>query len=179
MLSFGFSTWEQLVVSSEIRKEKGESFDPILWILNRYELVYMIGSENDLIKLRANHRNNNVALYPIKTSPERLKKLFLSVLSRADQLSKEPEFYNTLTNTCATSILQHVNELRISYGESAIAWSKNILLPVDSDVIAYELWIIDTQLSLQQARAYYSINELSLQHADSPNYSKLIRKTKK
>ena len=51
-------------------------------------------------------------MYPIKTDKEKIQLLFKSMLIRADKLSREPEFYNTVWNNCTTSILSHVNALR-------------------------------------------------------------------
>ncbi len=120
MLSFGFADGSYVSVSAEIRKEKGESFDPIEGMMNQYEIVYMVGDEKDLVKLRANYRKDAVHMYPINTPKEKMQSLFFSVMHRADKLSKEPEFYNTLWNTCTTSILTHVNALR----DEKISWSK-------------------------------------------------------
>lgn len=175
MLSFWFSGWTYISVSAEIRKEKWESFDPLLWLMNQYEIVYIIWDENDLVKLRANYRKDDVFMYPINTPKENIKELFLSVMHRADKLSKEPEFYNTLWNTCATSILNHTNNLR----KEKIWWNKQILLPSHSDEIAYRLWLIDTMLPLPEARSYYKINELSLQYWNDMKYSDKIRKERK
>ncbi len=176
MLSFGFTNWSYLVISAEIRKEKWESFSAFLWLLNKYEMVYIIWDEKDLIKLRANYRKDQVFLYPIKTEKENIKKLFISALQRANKLSIEPEFYNTLTNTCTTSILDQVNSIRKANNKDKIAWSKQVFLPSHSDEIIYDLWLINTTLPLVEARSYYNINELSEKYADSEDYSKLIRK---
>jgi hypothetical protein len=111
-------------------------------------------------------------MYPIKTSAEKIQKLFISMLERADSLSKNPEFYNTITQNCTTSILNHVNELR----EEKIPWTKEALLPSHSDKVIYELGLIDTELSLTEARKYYQINELSEKFSDSEDYSQNIRK---
>jgi hypothetical protein len=53
------------------------------------------------------------------------------------------------------------------------------LLPSHSDTIVYDLWLIDTQLSLPEAREYYKINELSEKYSDNEEYSKMIRKERK
>jgi hypothetical protein len=176
MLSFGFKNWDYLVISAEIRKEVGESFSPFLWILNQYEMVYVLWDENDLIKLRTNYRKDDVFLYPIKISNDNIKKLFISALKRADKLVKEPEFYNTFTNTCITSILKHVNELRTNSWKEWVNWSKQIFLPANSDKTAFDLWFIDTKLPLEEAREYYQINELAEKFWNDKNFSKLIRK---
>ena len=173
MLSFGFSDWKYLVVSAELRKEKWEWFDPFLWIMNQFEIVYILWDENDLIKLRANIRKDTVRLYPMKATKTQIKELFSSALHRADKLSKEPEFYNTFWNTCTTSILRHVNSLR---KDKISSFDMKILLPSNSDKIAYDLWLIDTNLSLEEAREYYTINELSEKNSDIGKYSEEIRR---
>lgn len=176
MLSFWFTWGRYLSVSAEIRKEVWELFHPISGLFNAYEIVYVIWDEEDLIKLRANYRKDTVILYPIKADKQQLQRLFISVMRRADTLSKYPEFYNTLTKTCTTSILDHINILRREDERSPLAWSKKIFLPSHSDEIAYDLWLIDTQLPLEQAREYYTINDLSMSHKPWENYSELIRK---
>jgi len=176
MLSFGLIDGRYITISAEIRKQVGESFHPLKGLFNAYEIVYIIWDESDLIKLRANYRNDIVRLYPIKANKKDIQKLFVSVLQRADKLSKHPEFYNTLTNNCTTNILDHVNELKRENNNSLLRWWRNILLPEYSDEIAYELWLINTQLSLEDAREYYTINELSNLYTPDQNYSKLIRK---
>jgi hypothetical protein len=97
-------------------------------------------------------------------------------LNRADKLTKEPEFYNTLWNTCTTSILKHVNSLK----KEKISWIDfKILLPSNSDKIAYDLWLIDTELTLEEARKYYEINELSEEFWKDKDYNTKIRKERK
>ena len=92
-----------------------------------------------MIKLRANYRKDDVFMYPIKTDKQNIKNLFVSVLQRADKLSKKPEFYNTFTNTCTTSILEHVNSIRQNNNKQKISWSQKVFLPSHSDQIAYDL----------------------------------------
>ena len=172
MFSFWLENGQYIVISAEIRKEKWESFHPLKWLTRQYEIVYMIWSEEDFVKLRANYRKDDVIMYPINTSKDKIQQLFISMLERADWLSKKPEFYNTITQNCTTSILDHVNQLR----EEKIPWSIEALLPSHSDAVIYDLGLIDTQLSLEEARKYYQINELSEQFGDSENYSYNIRK---
>ncbi len=64
--SHSSSNPEFVSISVEIRKEKGESFNPIKGLLNQYELMYVIADERDVIKLRSNYRHDLVYLYPIK-----------------------------------------------------------------------------------------------------------------
>src|SRR5215217_804857 len=62
-VSFGFRDKNFVAVSVEIRKEKGESFNPVQGLLRQYEIMYVIGDERDLVKLRTNYRNDAVHLY--------------------------------------------------------------------------------------------------------------------
>ena len=173
MLSFTFSWGQHIVISGEIRKERGESFDALRWFLNQYELTYVVATEDDIIKLRTNYRKNQVIMYPIKTEKEKIQALFRSMLIRADKLSREPEFYNTLWNNCTTSILTHANALR----KDRLNGGQYILLPSHSDEVIYNAWLIDTGLSLSEARSYYRIDELARSHTGETNFSSLIRKS--
>lgn len=170
-VSFGFRTGDYLAISVEIRKEIGESFSPLKGILRNYELMYVIADERDVIQLRTNHRKDDVYLYPVETSRENMQRLFLDMLTRANTLKKQPEFYNTLTNTCTTNIADHINDIT----PSRVPWDLRLLFPENSDELAYELGLIDTSLPLEELRKQHLINDKAEQHADSPNFSKLIR----
>ncbi len=113
-------------------------------------------------------------MYPLKIQSQNLPKFFLSVMERAKKLSEKPEWYNTITNTCATAIQDHANFLLPP--EKQISWSSKILFPKYSDEIAYNLGLIDTKLSLEEARKYYTINERA-NSAASENFSEKIRPT--
>lgn len=172
MFDFSFSWGRHIVISGEIRKERGEDFEVIRGVLNQYELAYVIATEDDIIKLRTNYRKNHVYMYPIKTEKEKIQLLFRSMLIRADKLSREPEFYNTFWNNCTTSILSHVNALRI---EKLDGWIYT-LLPSHSDEVIYNAGLIDTQLSLSGAREYYRIDEWARMVSGETSFSTLIRK---
>lgn len=170
-LSFGFEGGDYIAVSVEIRKEKGETFSPLRGLLRQYELAYVIGDERDLIGLRANHRHDDVYLYPIRTTPERMRTLFVSMLDRANQIAEQPEFYNTLTNTCTTNIVAHINRI----APDRVPFSYKTLLPAYSDDLAFDLGLIETDLPRDQYRAPHRINDLAARHADSADFSGAIR----
>lgn len=79
------------------------------------------------------------------------------MLIRADKLGREPEFYNTLWNNCATALLSHANAFRVDKLDAGI----QTLLPKYSDEIIYTAGLIDTKLTLTEAREYYRIDELA------------------
>ncbi|PIP04141.1 MAG: hypothetical protein COZ49_03710 [Candidatus Yonathbacteria bacterium CG_4_10_14_3_um_filter_47_65] len=171
-LSFEFEDDQFVAISVEIRKEKGETYNPIKGLLNQYELMYVIADEQDAIKLRSNYRKDLVYVYPAKTTKERMQKLFLDMIERANYLKDHPEFYHTLTNTCTTNIVRHINT--IIPGRVPL-FRLQILLPRDSDRLAYELGLIDTDLSFEDARDRYFINDRAIKYADSSDFSIKIR----
>lgn len=171
-LSFGFEDNTFLSISVEIRKEVGESFSPLKGLLRNYELMYVIADERDTVLLRANHRRDTVYLYKAKVSKEKANELFETMLRKADALSKQPEFYNTINNTCTTNIVDMINVI----AENKIPFDKRILLPKDADYYAYELGLIDTEVPKERLREEYMINDLSLEYASSSDYSLKIRR---
>ncbi len=170
-LSFGFKNGEQVAISAEIRKEEGEKFSPWLGMLRQYELMYVIADERDVIKLRTNYRKNPVYLYPVKASPTDIQTLFVSMLERTNTLTKNPEFYNTITNTCTTNIAAHINEI----APGRIPFDLRLLLPRYSDRLAYESGLLSTDVPLSELQSTHQINEAALEFADDPNFSKQIR----
>ena len=100
-----------------------------------------------------------------------MQKLFISMLTRANKLATEPEFYNTLTNTCTTNIVVHVNEI----APGRIPFSYKVLMPGYSDELARQVGLIDNTLSIEELRAKYRINDRALKYADDPHFSERIR----
>jgi hypothetical protein len=174
-LSFEFNENEKkeyLALSVEIRKEKGESFHPIKALFNQYELMYVAGDEDDLIKLRTNYRKDEVYLYPVKADKEKVVALFIDMIERMNTLEKHPEFYNTLTNTCTTNIAKHIR--KVSPGKIPF-FAHEIIFPAYSDKFAYTLGLIDTTLSFEDTRKKYHINERALSENEIP-FSERIRR---
>lgn len=85
ILSFNFGG-EYVAVSIEIRKEKGESFSALAGFFRRYELMYIVGDERDLIALRTNYRTakEDVYLYRVKAPKKNIRNLIFAVC-REDQ----------------------------------------------------------------------------------------------
>ncbi len=171
-LSFEFEDDQFVSISVEIRKEKGEEFHPIKGLFNKYELMYVIADERDVIKLRSNYRKDLVYVYPAKTTKEKTQTLFLDMIKRTNDLKDKPEFYNTITNTCTTNIVNHINKIT---PRKVPFFTLRILLPANSDKLAYELGLIDTNLTFEKARVRYFINDRAEKYADDPDFSTKIR----
>lgn len=174
LVSFEFEDGRYLAVSAEIRKEQGESFSPIKGMLRRYELVYVVADERDVVRLRTNYRKDKVYLYPINGDKEKVKQVFLGMLTRANKLATEPEMYNTLTSNCTTNIVSHVRK----FSDREIPWwDFRYLFPATVDKVAHEHGMIHTSLSLEEARAKYFITDRAQAADKSPEFSSLIRKS--
>jgi hypothetical protein len=170
-VTFGFDDGQYVGISVEIRKEVGESFSPWRGMARGYELTYVVGDERDLIGLRANFRHDSVYLYRTTATPEKARQMFVSMLTRADKLAAEPEFYNTLTSTCTTNIVRHVNEI----SPKRVPFSFKTLLPAYADELAYKVGLLDTTVTFDSLRARANINARAAAAADSPDFSRLIR----
>ncbi len=171
-LSFEFDRNVFVTISIEVRRQVGEEFSMLRSLYRPYEITYVVADENDVLKLRSNYRKDNVFLYPIKEEkPGDIQKLFMDMISKVNDLKDQPEFYNLFTDTCTTRIVQHVNKVTTK----SIPFSFKYLLPSYSDRLAYDLGLVDTNLSFEDARVRFQINERALKYANDPNWSVRVR----
>lgn len=125
-LSFDFSDGQHLAISIETRKEKGEGYSTLNGFFRQYELYYVVADERDVIGLRTNYRQDppeDVYLYRVQGSKEQSRNLFMEYLARINDLNAEPEFYNSLTTNCTTSIWtsSKVNEQHVPFNWKILA----------------------------------------------------------
>ena len=175
MLSFGLDDGTYLAVSVEVRKERGEKFNPVLGLGRQFELVYVLSDERDVIRLRTEHRDSDVFVYPTVASVGQAQALFSDVIKRVNKLSVEPEFYNSITNNCTTNLAGHVNEIS---GEKKINYGWKVLLPGLSAEYAYELGLLDNRIPFEDLTMIAQVNDLAERHYDDPNFSQHIRRNR-
>ncbi len=171
MMSFGLDDGSYLAVSVEVRKERGEKFNPLLGTGRKFELIYVLSDERDVIRLRTKHRNSDVYVYPTVANPSQAQELFADVISRINKLAVEPEFYNSISNNCTTNLAGHVNEVspdKINYG-----WK--VLLPGLSAEYAYELGLLDNRIPFVDLTAVALVNDLAEANFEDPQFSQKIR----
>lgn len=176
MVSFGTRDGQQIVVSVEIRKEAGESYSIVKGLLNEFEIMYVVADERDVIDLRARRRGDDVYVYPLRANPEQVQAVFVDMLRRANQLAERPEFYNTVSNNCTTSLLLHFNRIA---KRPISAVDPRVVLPGLSDQLLYELGLIDTNLSFEETKRRANVSPLARLHGDNPDYSQAIRANRK
>ena len=91
LVSFVFKDAPPLAVSIETRKEVGEPYSTVLGFFRRYELVYVVADERDLIGVRTNVRADppeDVYLYHVKAPQEAVRRLFLEYLHQVNELRR-------------------------------------------------------------------------------------------
>ena len=169
-LSFGFSDGHYLSISVEARRKAGRPFSLLKGALRRFELIYVIGEERDLIGLRALW-DTPLYLYPMRATPGQVQGVFLHMLRRAQALEQQPAFYNTFTNNCTTNILDAVNTI----AAKPIPFGLKLLLPGYADALAHERGLVDTELPLGAARTRFQVNERAKAALGSPDFSERIR----
>ncbi len=108
-LSFMFDNAPPVSISIETRPEADEGYSPIASMFKQYELIYVVGEERDLVRLRTNYRDEEVFLYHLTVSPEAARRLFLVYLERINELHGQAEWYHLLSNSCTINIVRYAN----------------------------------------------------------------------
>ena len=148
ILSFEFSDNRRLACSIEVRREEGEKYNPIQGLFRQYELIYVWGTERDIIGVRTRCRKNSVThlFKAVVLGEGNERRMLESYLTRTNNLVKRPEWYNTITNTCTTNIVRHVNEVYPGRVPRAIS----ILMPGLSPKMLERANLIEMKGTLQQ-----------------------------
>lgn len=158
-------------ISIETRPEEGESFDPLASMFKQFELIYVIGDERDIVGVRASHRNEQVYLYRIRSSPEQARALFRIYLERINHLAEHPEWYHLLRNNCTINIIRYSRAVGGGHRRLALAHLLNGLI----DRYVYHLGIVDTSLGFEELRRRSNITETAKAAADTDDFSVRIR----
>ncbi len=165
-----------IAISVEIRKEIDETYSPFWGLLKQYELAYVIATETDVIELRTTHRNEPVFLYPMDVTPQHAQALMTSMLNQAHRLETEPEFYNTVTNSCMSNLAKHVNTVK----PGLIPFGWNTIFPGFSDDLVVELGLLSTESTeIERIRSAHLINERAKQNPTLPFSQRIRTKTSK
>jgi hypothetical protein len=170
-VSFGFGDSQFIGISVEARREADERYGVLAGLFRRYELMYVMADERDLLLRRVLKDSNDVYVYPVNASPEKARELFVAMLRRANALAERPEFYNTLTNSCTSNLVEHVNA--IAPGRIPAGW--RTLLPGYADEVALELGLIQGSGSVDEVRRRYRVNDRAARFATDSAFSLRIR----
>jgi len=147
ILGFEFDDGSRICCSIEVRREKGEKYHPIRGFFRQYELIYVWATESDAIGVRTRCRKKSVThlFEAVVLGPGNERKMLESYLKRTNKLYEKPEWYNTITNTCTTNIVNHVNEVYPGRVPKAIS----IFLPGLSPKLLYNNNLVKIDSSLE------------------------------
>jgi Domain of unknown function (DUF4105) len=168
--SFQFADVPPLCFSIETRKKLGQSYSAIEGLYRRFELIYIVADERDVIRLRTNYRNENIYLYRTTISPEEARERFHEYIRSVNALRDKPRWYNAITTNCTTSIRdQHPANERLPFD-----W--RLLLNGKGDEMMYEHQrIVTGGLPFAELKERSLIDASAKAAGDSPDFSKLIR----
>ena len=171
-VSFGFDNAPPISISIETRPEIGEGFDPIPSLFKQFELIYVVGDERDLVRVRTNYRKEDALLYHVRTSPELVRRLFLVYLERINELADRPEFYHLLSNSCTINIVRYANLAgrvgRLDIRHILNGWSDRYL---------YRAGLLDSNLPFEELRRRSHINKVAQAAGNAKDFSERIRKS--
>jgi hypothetical protein len=173
IVSFQFGDHDHIAFSVETRKEVGEDYSALRGFFRQYELVYIIADERDLIRLRTNYRTGEeVYLYHTTVTPEAARAIFLGYLESANELHRQPAFYNAITSNCTTNIRIHTKAVA---GSAAAPWDWRLLLNGKVDEFAYQHGSFAGDLPFDQLKRQAHINDAARAADGSDRFSDLIR----
>lgn len=173
MVSFGFAGRDYVTISIETRKEVGESYDTIRGFFRQYELIYVVGDDRDLVRLRTSFRKDpveDVYLYRTAVSPASARRLFLDYLREINSLREKPEFYNTGTTNCTTNVYRHT---KVNPGNHAFSWK--ILLSGYAAEYVYENGMLDQSMPFAELRRASLVNAKAQAADAAADFSQRIR----
>ncbi len=169
-VSFIFDNAPPVSISIETRPEVGESFDPLASLFKQFELIYVVGDERDVVGSRTTHRNEEVYLYRVQSSPEAVRRLFRIYLDRINELHDRPEFYHLLSNSCTINIVRYANAAG-RVGRFELRHLLNGLI----DGYLYASGRLDPNYPFEELRRRGHINAAARAAGEDPDFSSLIR----
>ena len=171
MLSFGFDDGRHLCLSVETRRERGEAYDALKGFFRQYELIYVFADETDLVKLRTNHRGEQVYLYPLAVSLDGARRVLVEYLQAATDLRENPQWYNALTDNCTTTLIGHSRRTATPEARFDWRWILNGYL----HEVMHERGTIDNSMPLEELRRRSLVNDRAKACADDTQFSRAIR----
>ena len=172
MVSFGFQEQDFVTFSIETRKEQGEDYSTLKGFFKQYELIFIVGDERDLIRVRTDFRKppEDIYLYRAHMTPENARKFFMEYIHQINSMKENPEWYNTLTTNCTTDVVRLIRDFG---GKARYNWK--VLLSGYAPQYAYELGSLDTRIPFEELRKLSYVNPKAVTVGDDPEFSRKIR----
>ena len=173
ILSYEFDDGRRLACSIEVRRKEGSRFHPLKGMFRSYELIYVWGTESDIIGVRSRcRRKSKTHLFEgVVLGPGNERRMLESYLRRTNKLAKDPEWYNTITNTCTTNIVNHVNEVY----PGRVPWAIGVLMPGLSPKMLLRNNLVKSSGNIDETMESSLIDSISEKWDDSRDFGDWIR----
>jgi hypothetical protein len=168
--SWEFDDGQHLAISIETRREKHESYSALRGFFRQFELHYVVADEQDVVRLRTNHRGEDVYLYRLAAPPEKARAVLLDYLEEINRLARDPTWYNAATHNCTTTIRHHVQH--VAPGNP---WNWRILVNGQIDELGYMRGTINTSLPFAELRQRSAITGKAKAAGQDLRFSQRIR----
>mgnify|MGYP001213832041 CR=1 FL=1 len=173
IMSFEMEDGSRVACSIEVRREQGERYHPVKGMFRQYELIYVWATERDAIGVRTRCRKKSVThlFEAVVLGPGNERRMMESYLRRTNKLSSDPEWYNTITNTCTTNIVRHVNEVYPGRVPRALA----VLLPGLSPKLLQKNNLVKMTGSIEETMERSIIDEVAISWDGGSDFGDWIR----
>jgi hypothetical protein len=172
--SFQFADGPPLCFSIETRREAGESYSALGGLYRRFELIYIVADERDVLRVRTNYRRGeDVYLYRSQASAANARRRFMEYVQALNYVHSQPVWYNAITTNCTTTIrIQHTSSNRPP-------WDWRMLLNGKGDEMLFERGALATGgLGFPELKAQAKINAAARAADTDPEFSKRIRENR-
>ena len=178
IMSFQFGDDDYVAASIEARYQIGQGYSAIRSFFRQFTVIYVLGSERDLIRLRTNYRSGEkVYLFHTTASPQWSRDLFLQYLRQANLLRDNPRWFNAVTNNCTTGIFANMAATgHMPEGSSRYSWW--VLLNGRAPEMLYRRGYFAGKLPFSELKAQAYINPVANTLDDSSDFSQRIRKNR-
>jgi hypothetical protein len=171
IMSFGFEGGDYLAWSIEVRRQNGGKFSPVADLFKTNPLVIIAADERDVVGVRSNVRGEDVQIYRLKAPPNVARILLLEYVVDANSLSKAPEFYNSITTNCTTTIVKMMRAVG-----DVVPFDWRLIVNGYLPEYAYGRGALDTRLPLSELTKLGHIDKRAREAGlSSPDFSRLIR----
>ncbi|MDJ0776877.1 MAG: DUF4105 domain-containing protein [Gammaproteobacteria bacterium] len=168
--SWRFADGSHIAISIETRKESHEEYSAVKGFFRQFEIYYVVADERDLIKLRTNHRGEEVYLYKLGFPLEESRAVLLDYLREINRLEGEARWYNALTHNCTTAIRFHSKQVGAA---GPLDW--RLFLNGHLPELGYRRGVLDQSLPLDQLVAASFISDKAKTLPDDVDFARAIR----
>jgi hypothetical protein len=168
---FDFTDQDPVALSVEARREKGEVYNGFNGAFNKFELIYLWGTERDFTGRRTYKDEERVFMYPLKMDDQYKKALFLHVAKSTEDIRNNPQFYNTLVSNCTNTLAKFANQIH----PGTIPFHYALFLTGYSSNLLYKLGYIPNDLSYEETAKKAYITDFTNENYENENLSKILR----